>query len=310
MPPGPRIERHESVGSEKVVHRGTAERGTTEARREGRRGVLAAQLYRGSGDSQPEATPWREVKTERGGRVMEPMMGKTTETSCSESVLTKQQRIAKLAREMPGVVLTTLAHHIDIDWLREAYRRTRKDAAPGVDGQRAEEYAADLDANLGRLLARAKDGESYRAPPVRRVHIPKGRGRQTRPIGVPTFEDKVLQRAVVMVLEAVYEQDFLECSYGFRPGRGPHDALQALWQQAMMMGGGWLLEADIESFFDSVDRRRLQQVLRTRVRDGVLLRLIGKWLRAGVMEDGCVYHPETGTPQGGVISPLLEHRTV
>ena len=236
---------------------------------------------------------------------MEPLMGKMEETSSSETVSTKQQRIAKLSREMPGVVLTTLSHHIDVEWLREAYRRTRKDGAPGVDGQTAEEYAADLDANLERLLGRAKDGESYRAPPVRRVHIPKGDGQKTRPIGVPTFEDKVLQRAVVMVLEAVYEQSFMDCSYGFRPGRGPHDALEAMREQTMTMGGGWLLEADIETFFDSVDRRELQQILRQRVRDGVLLRLIGKWLRAGVMEDGCVYHPETGTPQGGVISPLL-----
>ena len=117
---------------------------------------------------------------------MEPLVGKMAETQSSTSVSTKQQRIAKLAREMPGVALTTLAHHIDIDWLREAYRRTRKDAAPGVDGQTAEEYAADLDAKLGRLLARAKDGESYRAPPVKRAYIPKGDGRETRPIGIPS----------------------------------------------------------------------------------------------------------------------------
>lgn len=233
------------------------------------------------------------------------MMGTTDETSSSTSVSTRQQRIAELAKAMPGVALTTLAHHIDIEWLHEAYRRTRKDGAAGVDGRTAESYAADLDGNLGGLLGRAKSGESYRAPPVRRVFIPKGDGDKRRPIGIPTFEDKVLQRAVVMVLEAVYEQEFLDCSYGFRPGRGAHDALGALWRQAMTMGGGWLLEADIESFFDSVPKKQLQEILRRRVRDGVLLRLIGKWLSAGVMEQGCVYHPETGTPQGGVISPLL-----
>jgi RNA-directed DNA polymerase len=232
-------------------------------------------------------------------------MGTTDETSSSESVSTRQQRIAELARKMPGVAVSTLAHHIDLDWLREAHRRTRKDGAAGVDGQTAESYAADLERNLGALLDRAKSGESYRAPPVRRVFIPKGDGGKQRPIGIPTFEDKVLQRAVAMVLEPVYEQEFLDCSYGFRPGRSAHDALEALWQQAMAMGGGWLLEADIESFFDSVPKGQLQEILRQRVRDGVLLRLIGKWLRAGVMEQGCVYHPETGTPQGGVISPLL-----
>jgi retron-type reverse transcriptase len=125
------------------------------------------------------------------------------------------------------VALTTLAHHIDIGWLHEAYRRTRKDGATGVDRQTADEYAANLEDNLRSLLDRAKSG-TYRAPPVRRVHIPKGSGAETRPIGIPTFEDKVLQRAVAMVLEAVYEQDFLDCSYGFRPSRSAHQALDTL----------------------------------------------------------------------------------
>lgn len=232
-------------------------------------------------------------------------MGKTNGTPSLESVSTKQRRIAELAKRMPGASLTTLAHHIDIEWLREAYRRTRKDGAVGVDGQSAAQYAAALDENLRSLLDRAKSGEQYRAPPVRRVHIPKGDGSRTRPIGIPTFEDKILQRAVAMVLEPIYEQEFLDCSYGFRPRRSPHDALDALWKQAMPMGGGWLLELDIESFFDAVDRKQLQQMLSRRVRDGVLLRLIGKWLRAGVMEEGKVYYPDAGTPQGGVISPLL-----
>lgn len=126
------------------------------------------------------------------------------ETSSSETVSTKIERIAKLARQMPGVPLSTLAHHIDLDWLYEAYRRTRKDGATGVDGQTATEYAARLKENLQSLLDRAKSGDRYRAPPVRRAHIPKGDGRKTRPIGIPAFEDKVLQRAVAMVLEAVY----------------------------------------------------------------------------------------------------------
>jgi RNA-directed DNA polymerase len=140
---------------------------------------------------------------------------------------------------------------------------------------------------------------------VRSVYIPKGDGLKTRPIGIPTFEDKVLQKAVAMVLEAVYEQDFLPCSYGFRRKRNAHDALRVLWEKTMGMDGGWVLEADIEKFFDSVDHAKLREVLSRRVRDGVLTRLIGKWLNAGVMEEGMVRRPDTGTPQGGVISPLL-----
>lgn len=226
------------------------------------------------------------------------------ETSGSISISTKLDRIAKLAREAPEMAFTTLSHHIDIDWLREAYRRTRKDGAAGVDGQSAEQYAEALEDNLRSLLERAKSG-TYVAPPVRRVHIPKGDGSQTRPIGIPTFEDKVLQRAVAMVLEAVYEQDFLDCSYGFRPSRSAHQALEALQHQAVVMGGGWVLEIDIKKFFDTLDHRHLREFLRRRVRDGVLLRLIGKWLKAGVLEGGELSHPDGGTPQGGVISPLL-----
>jgi group II intron reverse transcriptase/maturase len=207
---------------------------------------------------------------------------------------------------MPEAALTTLAHHIDLDLLLEAYRRTRKDGAVGVDGQTAQEYAEKLEENLRHLLERAKAG-TYRAPPVRRVRIPKGDGSKTRPIGIPTFEDKVLQRAVAMVLGAVYEQDFRDCSYGFRPNRSAHQALQELWEGLMRMGGGWVLELDIEDFFGSLDPRRLREIVRRRVRDGVLLRLIGKWLRAGVMEEGKLTHPEAGTPQGGVVSPLLSN---
>jgi group II intron reverse transcriptase/maturase len=224
-------------------------------------------------------------------------------TKGPESVSTKLQRIAELAKRSPAYVLTTLAHHIDADFLREAYRRTRKDGAVGVDAQTAAEYEASLNDNLDSLLERFKSG-TYRAPPVRRVHIPKEGGR-TRPIGIPTFEDKVLQRAVVMVLEAVYEQDFLDCSYGFRPGRSAHQALQVVWDCLMSMGGAWVLEVDIQSFFDSVDHRCLRNFLDQRVRDGVLRRTVDKWLKAGVLEAGTVWHPDLGTPQGGVISPLL-----
>ena len=230
--------------------------------------------------------------------------GKTTGTPIPETVSTGLQRIAKLAKEAPDRAFLSLAHHIDMDFLREAYRRTRKGGAVGVDGQTGEEYGRDLEVNLQLLLDRFKSGR-YQAPPVRRVHIPKGDGTQTRPIGIPTFEDKVLQRAVAMVLEAVYEQDFLRCSYGFRPGRSAHSALANLGYEAMQRGGGWVLEVDIKSFFDSLDRTRLRTILDKRVRDGVLRRTIDKWLAAGVLEGTELTHPDAGTPQGGVISPLL-----
>ena len=226
------------------------------------------------------------------------------ETPDSVEISTKRQRIAKLAKEGPGMAFKTLAHHMDLAWLREAHDRTRKDGATGVDGVTAAEYAADLEGNLRLLLDRAKSG-MYRAPPVRRVHIPKGDGSQTRPLGIPTFEDKVLQRAVVMLLEPVYEQDFKDFSYGFRPGRSAHQALEALRKGIMQMGGGWVLEVDIRKFFDSVSHERFREILSRRVRDGVVLRLIGKWLNAGVLEGQVLTHPGVGTPQGGVISPLL-----
>jgi len=203
--------------------------------------------------------------------------------------------------------LTTLAHHIDEEWLKEAYRRTRKDGAVGVDGVMAAAYETELEANLTGLLKQFKTGR-YHAPAVRRVHIPKpGAGSQTRPIGIPTLEDKVLQRAVLMVLEPIYEQDFLDCSYGFRPGRGAHQALAVLWQQLSGIGGGWVIDLDIQRFFDTVDWSHLRSFLDQRVRDGVIRRVIGKWLNAGVMEEGVLWYPEEGTPQGGVISPLLSN---
>lgn len=220
-------------------------------------------------------------------------------------VCTKQQRLAELAKQSPQMVFTSLNHYLDMDWMREAYRRTRKDSAPGVDGETAAEFAQHLDERLADLLERAKSGR-YVAPPVKRAHLPKGPG-ETRPIGMPTFENKVLERAVVMVLEPIYEQDFLDCSHGFRPGRSCHQALERLWQQIMSLGGCWLIDADITKFFDTLDKGHLRAMLDRRVRDGVIRRLMGKWLSAGVLEAGEVWYPETGTPQGGVISPLLSN---
>jgi RNA-directed DNA polymerase len=161
-----------------------------------------------------------------------------------------------------------------------------------------------LEDNLQSLLNRAKSG-IYAAPPVRRVHIPKGSGPERRPIGIPTLEDKILQRAVSMVLEATYEQDFLDCSYGFRPGLSAHHMLDSVWKQLMNMNGCYVIEVDMRKFFDMLDHQHLREILSHRVRDGVLIKLIGKWLNAGVMEDGQVSYPNMGTPQGGVISPLL-----
>ena len=249
-----------------------------------------------------ERAPERTQRSKGGRLVTELLEGKMNGTSKPEDVSTKLQRIAELARQMPEKVLTSLAHRIDVEWLKEAYRRTRKDGAPGVDGIAAEQYAANLEANLQSLLTRVKTA-SYRAPSVRRVYIPKEGGQ--RPIGIPTFEDKVLQRAYAMVLEAVYEQAFLDCSYGFRPGRSQHQALDAFRQPMMSMGGGWVLELDISDFFGSLDHGQLRQIIERRVRDGSVLRHIGKWLKAGVLENGELRYPEAGTPQGGVISPML-----
>jgi len=220
-------------------------------------------------------------------------------------VSTKRARIAKLAKQMPGTAIRSLSHHMDLEWMREAYSRTRKSGAVGVDGRTADAFAEHLDDNLRSLLEQAKSG-SYRAPPVRRVHIPKGDGgSETRPIGVPTFGDKVLQRAVAMLLEPIYEEDFYDFSYGFRRGRSAHDALEALDKGLWRMGGGWVIDMDVQRFFDSMDHGELRGLVRQRVVDGVVTRLIGKWLCAGVLQEGRVHRPSAGSPQGGVISPVF-----
>lgn len=221
------------------------------------------------------------------------------------SVSTRQQHIAETAKKNAGGALTTLSHHIDELWLREAYRRIRRDSAPGVDGQTVAEYGEGLSAKLKSLEARAKTG-TYRAPPAKRVHIAKNET-ETRPIGMPTVEDKVLERAIAMLLEPVYEQEFLDCSYGFRPGRSPHQALQALRKVIMTMRGGWVVDVDVRKYFDTIPHQPLREVLRRRIRDGVIDRLVGKWLKAGIWEAGAVTYPEAGTPQGSVISPLLSN---
>ena len=236
------------------------------------------------------------------------LVGNTEGALESESVYTKQQRIAKLAKQMPDAGITSLAYYVDLEWLKEAYRQTRKDGAAGVDDVTAAQYDEDLENNLSSLLERFKSG-SYFASPVKRKYIPKEIGGEPiRPIGIPTLEDKILQRAVVMLLTPLYEQDFLDCSYGFRPGRNALQALEALWQAIMGMGSAcWVLEVDIKSYFDTVKHGYLREFYKKRVRDGVVTRVLGKWLKAGVMEDGTLHYPKEGTPQGGVISPLLSN---
>jgi RNA-directed DNA polymerase len=221
----------------------------------------------------------------------------------SPTVTPTLQRIAAQAVREPDRVFTTLAHLIDVDFLREAYGQTRKASAPGIDGVTAQADAEHLDEHLRDLHERLRRGR-YQAPPVERVWLEKDDGGQ-RPIGKPTFEDKSVQRAVAMLLEAIYAQDFHDCSYGFRQGRSPHDALHELRERCMTEGIGWIVDAEVSGDFDSRDRTRLREVLRQRVNDGRIMRLIGKWLRAGVMEEGVLTHPETGVPQGGVVSPVL-----
>ena len=189
--------------------------------------------------------------------------------------------------------------------MKEAYRLTRKDGAPGIDGVTAVDYAKNLESNLLDLLDRIKSGR-YKAPPVRRTYIPKADGSR-RPLGIPSFEDKVAQRAIVMVLEAVYEQDFLPCSYGFRPGRSAHQALQSLHTAIMSQRLRWVVDIDIVKYFDSISHSHLRNFLDQRVTDGVIRWMIDKWLKAGVLEDGLLRHATEGSPQGGVISPCLSN---
>ena len=199
---------------------------------------------------------------------------------------------------------TALLHHVyDLDTLRSAYLSLKRNAAPGVDGETWRHYGETLEANLQDLSERLKRG-AYRAKPVRRAYIAKSDGRQ-RPLGVPVLEDKIVQRATVEVLNAIYEIDFVGFSYGFRPGRSQHQALDALYTALLTRKVNWVLEVDIRGFFDAIDHGWLVKFLEHRIADRRLVRLIQKWLNAGVLEDGKRIRAEEGTPQGGSISPLL-----
>ncbi|MCH8531008.1 MAG: group II intron reverse transcriptase/maturase [Saccharospirillum sp.] len=221
----------------------------------------------------------------------------------SPTVSLKLRQLRVQAREHPERVFTTLHHLIDVDFLREAYRLTNKQASAGVDGVTVAQYATNLDANLADLCHRYREG-SYVAPFVKRVWIDKEDGSQ-RPIGIPALEDKILQRAVAMLLGAIYEIDFYDFSYGFREKRSAHDAIKALRDNCFREKAGVIIDADISKFFDTMPHDRIREILRLRINDGKIMRLIGKWLRAGVVEKDSIHYPACGSPQGGSISPMI-----
>jgi group II intron reverse transcriptase/maturase len=220
-----------------------------------------------------------------------------------ESVSQALERIRQAARQRKKEKFTALFHHLTIDLLEDAFDELKEDAAAGVDGLTWKEYDANLVCNLEVLHARLHRG-AYRALPSRRVYIPKPDGRQ-RPLAVAALEDKIVQRATVAVLNAIYEEDFLGFSYGFRPGRGTHDALDALWVGINSRKVNFILDADIQSFFDTVSHEWLIRFVEHRIGDPRIIRLIRKWLKAGVLEDGVVTDSDKGTGQGSVISPML-----
>lgn len=226
-----------------------------------------------------------------------------SDAKTSRVVSTKLLKVAERAKREPKARLLALAHLIDGEMLKAAFGRIRKDAAVGVDGVTKEKYGERLEENLATLHARMKAGQ-YRHQAIRRVHIPKAPGK-TRPIGISTVEDKVVQNALTTVLGAIYEQDFLDCSYGFRPKRSAHDALRSLDAAGERGEVNWVLEADIESFFDSLDRKKLMEMLRQRIADESFMRLVGKCLHVGVLDGEEYEEPEMGTVQGSTLSPML-----
>jgi len=212
-------------------------------------------------------------------------------------------RIREAARRDKNLRFTSLMHHITIELLREAYKALKRDAAPGIDEVTWQQYGEELEGNLSSLHQRVQSGR-YRAKPSKRIWLPKPDGRQ-RPIGIAALEDKIVQQAVVWVLSQIYEEDFKGFSYGFRPGRSQHNALDALWVGITQRKVNWVLDADIRSFFDTVDHEWLMKFVGHRIADPRILRLIRKWLKAGVSEDGQWSRTNVGTPQGAVISPIL-----
>ncbi len=256
---------------------------------------------REGGEVVPKATHYREG--EAGYNVL--LKGIMGDTLRSQTISTELQQIAQQAVNYPDRVFTTLAHKIDVPFLREAYKRTRKNSAPGSDKVTASDYAENLDKNLIDLHKRLKAGKYY-APPVLRVWIEKEDGKE-RPIGIPVFEDKILQRAVEMLLSSIYEKMFYDLSMGFRKGRSQHQAIHNLRENCRRKNINWIISADITGLFDNINHKMLKDLIRLKVNDGGIIKLIGKWLNAGVMEDDRTTYPDKGTPQGGVISPLLSN---
>jgi len=229
------------------------------------------------------------------------------DTQKSPIISTDLRQIAEQAKSDPAKVFISLAHRMDVDFLREADRRVRKDGAPGLSGVTAKEYAENLTANLEDLHERLKSQE-YVAPMIKRVWIDKDGGKKKRPIGLTEFEDKIVQKAVSMLLGAIYEQDFYDFSHGFRDGHSAHQALKEIRDECMRNGINWLIDADISGFFDNIDKELSKEIIKQRVNDGGLLRLIGKWLNAGVVEGEVISYSDKGTPQGGVMGATRRAR--
>jgi RNA-directed DNA polymerase len=247
------------------------------------------------------AAEWAEQRAGTEGNTGQP---RTQRTQRRASVSPGLDRVRHAARQRKKEKFTALLHHVTVDLLRDAFLALKRRAAPGVDGVTWQDYEADLEGNLQALHARVHRG-TYRAQPVRRRFIPKPGTDKQRPLGIAALEDKIVQRAVVVVLNAIYEEDFLGFSYGFRPGRGQHDALDALSVAIGETRVNWILDADIRSFFDGLSQEWLVRFLEHRIGDERVIRLVRKWLKAGVLEEGEWSVSETGTPQGAVASPLL-----
>lgn len=223
----------------------------------------------------------------------------------ARTMSTQGLQIAERAKKFKGEALTNLHQYIDVGLLTHSFQQLNKDSSAGVDGQDWYGYGANAPERLPELLAAFKTGE-YKAPAIRRVYIPKGKTGK-RPLGLPTIEDKVLQSSVRSVMEPIYEEDFKEFSYGFRANRSCHQAIEYMFQKVSFGGMRYIIDADIRDYFGSIDHGLLREFLDRRVKDGVVRRMIDKWLKAGILEEGQLRQPKEGTPQGGVISPLLSN---